>query len=79
MLARLTVQCDGFLQDWQAGFRKNRGCRDNITMLRTMYQDLMRQGKALTINFVDYAAAFDSVSHRFLDATLEQGFYSIRQ
>ena len=37
MLARMTAQCDGFLQDWQAGFRKSRGCRDNITILRTCY------------------------------------------
>ena len=70
MLVRMSTQCDGFLQDWQAGFRRNRGCRDNITILRTLCQDVLRQGESLTINFVDYAAAFDSVSHRFLDEAL---------
>ena len=70
MLARLTEQCDGFLQDWQAGFRRARGCRDNTVILRTLCQDVLRQGKMLTVNFVDYAAAFDSVSHKFLDETL---------
>ena len=72
MLARMTLQCDGFLQDWQVGFRKSRGWRDNTTILRMIWQDIMRQGKPLTINFVDYAVAFDSVSHRFLDTTLEK-------
>ena len=70
MLARLTVQCDGFLKDWQAGFRKSRGCRDNVTILRTLCRNFLRLGKSLTINFIDYAAAFDSVSHKFLDETL---------
>ena len=72
MLVRLISQCDDFLQDWQAGFRKDRGCRDNTTILRTLCQDILRQGQALTINFVDYAAAFDSVSHKFLDKALEK-------
>ena len=31
---------------------------------------MLRLGKSLIINFVDYAAAFDSVSHKFLDETL---------
>ena len=73
MLARMSTQCDGFLQDWQAGFRRNRGCCDNITILRTLCQDVLRQGESLTIKLillVDYAAAIDSVSHRFLDEAL---------
>ena len=70
MLARMTAQCDGFLQDWQAGFRQARGCRDNTTILRTLCLDVLRRGESLTINFVDYAAAFDSVSHKFLDEAL---------
>ena len=70
MLARLSAQCDSFLQDWQAGFRKSRGCRDNTVILRTLCQDVLRLGESLTVNFVDYAAAFDSVSHKFLDETL---------
>ena len=59
-----------FLKDWQAGFRKARGTRDNITILRTLCKDVLQLGKSLTINFVDYAAAFDSVSHKFLDKAL---------
>ena len=47
------------------GFRKARG---------TWYsgqhrhpQDVLQLGKSLTIKFVDYAVAFDSVSHNYLD------------
>ena len=36
LLARLTAQCDSFLQDWQAGFRRSRGCRDNTVIPRTL-------------------------------------------
>ena len=71
LLARLTAQCDSFLQDGQAGFRRSRGCRDNTVTLRTLpVRGLLRLGESLTINFVDYTATFDSVSHRFLDKTL---------
>ena len=35
-----------------------------------MCEDVLRLGESLTINFVDYVAAFDSVSHKFLDKTL---------
>ena len=31
---------------------------------------MFRLGESLTVNFVDYAAAFDSVNHKFLDKTL---------
>ena len=56
--------------DRQTGFRKHRGCRDNLVILRTLTQDVLRLGKSLTVNFVDYAAVFDSVSHKFLDEAL---------
>ena len=37
-----------------------------------MCRKFLRLGKSLTINFVDYAAAFDSVNHKFLDETLHR-------
>ena len=48
-----------------------RGCRDNnIMILRTIYEDTLEQGKEVCATFIDYSAAFDSVSHKFLDKTL---------
>lgn len=29
LLARINIETDGYLSDWQAGFRERRGCRDN--------------------------------------------------
>ena len=70
MLARLVVETSHYLQDWQAGFRQTRGCRDNVMILRTMVNKMMREGKPLVLTFIDYTAAFDSVGHKFIDSTL---------
>ena len=69
-MERLNKETDGYLADWQAGFRKLRGCRDNVMMLRTLIEDMMEQGQRLVATFVDYSAAFDSVSHKFIDTAL---------
>ena len=37
-----------------------------------MQNNSSRARALLTINFVDYAAAFDSVNHKFLDQALEK-------
>ena len=58
------------LQDWQAGFRRGRGCRDNSTILRSVCDTFLRAGKKIALTFIDYAAAFDSVSHAFIDEAL---------
>ena len=72
MLARLETETEGFLSEWQAGFRKKRGCRDNVLVLRTIYDDMLEQGRTLYATFIDYSAAFDSVSHKFLDEALRE-------
>ena len=36
LLERIQRECSGFLSDWQAGFRPERGCRDNILLLRVL-------------------------------------------
>ena len=33
---------------------------------------MMEMGKTLTVVFVDYSAAFDSISHKFLDTALKE-------
>ena len=65
LLERIEAETGAYLSDWQAGFRKQRGCRDNILLLRTIYEDMLQQGKKLYVTFIDYSAAFDSVSHKF--------------
>ena len=70
MLDRITKECSKFLSDWQAGFRKQRGCRDNVLLLRVLIDVILKQKKNVCLTFIDYSAAFDSVSHKFLDRSL---------
>ena len=71
LLERIEKETQLFLSDWQAGFRKERGCRDNILTLRTIFDDMLDAGKTLYVTYIDYSAAFDSVSHKFLDRALK--------
>ena len=70
ILNRLLGVSENFLKDWQAGFREQRGCRDNSMILRTIFEKMLSLGKSIAITFIDYTAAFDSVSHRFIDVAL---------
>ena len=72
MLERINKECSHFLSEWQAGFRPERGCRDNILLLRVLFDQALGQGEDLVITFIDYTAAFDSVSHKFLDQCLKK-------
>ena len=73
MLERIEKECADFLSDWhwQAGFRPERGCRDNILLLRVLFDQAISQGKKLYVTYIDYSAAFDTVSHKFLDTCLK--------
>lgn len=71
LLARQEKETSHSLSDWQAGFRKQRGCRDNILTLRAVYDEMLEAGKSLYVTFIDYSVAFDSVSHKFLDQALK--------
>ena len=70
LLKRIVKECAGFLSEWQAGFRANRGCRDNTLLLRVLYDYIIQNKKSCIVTFIDYTAAFDSISHKFMDATL---------
>ena len=70
LLNRMVKETDWFLSEWQAGFRNQRGCRDNVLLLRVIYDQIIRGNKKCVITFIDFAAAFDSVSHKFLDEAL---------
>ena len=70
LLNRMVAETDWFLSEWQAGFRSERGCRDNILLLRVIYDQYVRGKKNCVITYIDFAAAFDSISHRFLDQAL---------
>ena len=71
MLERIAKECADFLSDWQAGFRPERGCRDNVLLLRVLFDQALARGEKLCVTFIDYSAAFDSISHKFLDESLK--------
>ena len=70
LLKRLSYETEKFLPESQAGFRKGRACRDNITVLRWAIDAALAAGQQLTISFIDFKAAFDTVSHKLLDEAL---------
>ena len=69
-MTRLVKECEDFFSEWQAGFRADRGCRDNILILRLLYHAIVNGEISCIVTYIDYKAAFDTVSHKFLDATL---------
>ena len=42
----------------------------NILLLRVLYDQIIRNDRRCVVTYIDYSAAFDSVSHKFIDATL---------
>jgi len=65
------------LSDMQAGFRKGRGCRDNILILMTVINHLMETAEDNArslgiITYIDFTAAFDSILHSYLLNALKQ-------
>lgn len=45
ILNRLVAETDWFLSEWQAGFRSDRGCRDNVLLLRVIYDQYIKGNK----------------------------------
>ena len=67
---KLHIGMEQVLPDSQAGFRKSRGTRDNICILKWAIKMLLREGREGVITFIDYTAAFDTESQIFLDEAL---------
>ncbi len=63
LLNRIGEAIDIKLRQEQAGFRKGRGCIDQIFALRNIIEQCLEWNVPLYINFIDFKKAFDSV-HR---------------
>ncbi len=61
LLFRIEDEIDLLLREEQAGFRKSRGCIDQIFALRDIIEQASEWQKPLFINFVDFKKAFDSI------------------
>ena len=64
------------LSDMQAGFRKGRGYRDNITILAMTVNHLLKSAESDVVQgvipYIDFTAAFDSILHSYLINTLKE-------
>ncbi len=63
LLNRMETAIDTRIRQEQAGFRKGRGCMDQIFALCNIIEQCLEWNAPLYINFVDFRKAFDSV-HR---------------
>ena len=64
------VNCE--LPDVQAGFRKGRGTRDQITNIHWIIKNAREFQKYIYFCFIDYAKAFDCVDHNKLWKILKE-------
>ena len=64
LLNRMEPALDGILRDEQAGFRKGRGCNDQIFIVRHLMQQANEMKVPLSLCFVDFEKAFDSISRK---------------
>jgi len=61
------------LPDVQAGFRKDKGTRDQIANIHWIIEKAREFLKNLYLCFIDYAKAFDCVDHRNLENPSRDG------
>ena len=63
MIGRIDSAVDQTLREEQAGFRRERGCTDQIFALKNIIEQCLEWNAPLYINFIDFRKAFDSL-HR---------------
>ena len=61
--ARLQQYVNHELSDVQAGFRKGRGTRDQITNIHWIIEEAREFQKNIYLYFIEYTKAFDCVNH----------------
>lgn len=69
LTARLArwAEINDIIPEMQSGFRKQRGCTDNIFILNSLIQQKISDPKGkLYTAFIDFKQAFDSVNHSIL-------------
>ena len=64
--ARLQQYVNRELPEIRAGFRKGRGTRDQIAIIRWIMEKIREFQKNIYFCFIDYAKAFDCMDHNKL-------------
>ena len=66
LLNRIEGAIDVNLRQEQAGFRRGKGCMDQIFSLRNLIEQSTEWNAPLCIGFIDFKKAFDSIHHETL-------------
>src|SRR6218665_3289222 len=77
VLERIREKTESEIYDEQAGFRRRRGTRDQITNLRISMQKLNEHRQPLYTCFVDFTKAFDTISQEHLWVTMTEMGYPV--
>ena len=70
LLNRIRDHVDSILRSNQAGFRSGRGCVQQIHMLRMIMEGFQYYQLPLTVTFIDFKKAFDSINRKVMFALL---------
>ncbi|KAG1715012.1 Multidrug resistance-associated protein 4 [Nymphon striatum] len=69
---RVEYRANSFIGKDQFGFRKERGTREAIGVMRTISKRYLEHGKDVYVCFIDYEKAFDRVNWTYLLKLLKQ-------
>jgi len=50
---------------------RSKGCKDQLMISKAIYEDCQRRNKNLSIAWIDYQKAFDSVPHSWVEKSIE--------
>ena len=73
--ARLTdvTEGEGLISEEQGGFRKQKGCRDQVLTLVLLGQtEMAKAAKGMLVAFIDFTKAYDTVDQGKMWWCLEQ-------
>ena len=77
LLNRIRDYVDPILRSNQAGFRSGRSCTQQIHILRRIMEGFQDHQLPLTVTFIDFKKAFDSINRKMMFAVLRH--YGIPQ
>ena len=75
LLNRIKPRAEALLRENQCGFRKGRGCTDQLFSLRVMMEKAREYRRPLYICFVDLRKAYDSVNRAALWSVLQHCYH----
>ena len=72
ILTQIQSTIEKFLPESQSGFRARRGTRDSTTVVNTLMEHVIMEGRKVLAIFLDFKDAFSTISHKYLDGVLKE-------